>query len=45
MPAAPVAARTPAISGMSGKFDGASGDTAAAICCPQVMSFGDPRLD
>jgi hypothetical protein len=31
MPAAAVESRTPAISGMSGKFEGASGDTADAM--------------
>jgi hypothetical protein len=41
MPAAPVATRTPAISGMSGKFEGASGDTATGmVVSPIVEGMG-----
>src|SRR5258708_20854328 len=36
MPAAAVAMRTPAISGISGKFEGASGDTAGAMGILQI---------
>src|SRR5215468_375948 len=38
MPAAAVAMRTPAICGMSGKFEGASGDTAGAMGASKVGS-------
>src|SRR5450631_1463057 len=44
MPAAPVASRTPATSGMSGKFDGASGETADAMARPPSVHAARPAM-